>query len=322
MSKSMVFTLCLALIWGSSFPISQMGIEQLGAIPFRLLTILISTIILFAFICKNLKKTLFNISNVEYLKIGFLAIPNIFIVPLINNITLTYLPISTATFLIYIMPCFVSLLTILDERKFTYISMMAIVLCASGVLLLSGFEGFHFIEYLMIFNAFIWALGAILSKKIVLNSCPISVRVTIQMAVTLILTLLVTFIWWALDKSIFDSFKLDRMFSYTALLPVLYIGTIGSALVYYFWFKLIDMNNAEFTSYAMLLSPVISIVLAVTIFDEELDSYMLIGGILILSSSCIVLLRPLIFKVLNNYFGINILSNNHGEDSSTSKKLL
>ncbi|WP_234497923.1 DMT family transporter [Vibrio maritimus] len=299
MSKLSVYTLCLAMIWGSSFPISQLGVEQIGAMPFRVLTILFSTIILIIFTYNKLKASLANVSCMDIVKLSLLAIPNIFIVPMINNISLAYMSVSTATLLIYLMPCFVSLLTMLDEKKVSYISIAATTLCISGVLILSKFNSFNISEYLMIFNAFIWGLGAILSKKIVISSCSMSIRVTIQMIATLTLTLLVTSIWWAIDGSIFDKFRLNYLLDYTTIISILYIGGVGSALVYYLWFKLIDLNSAEFTSYATLLSPIISIAIAVTIFDEILDNYMIVGGVLIFSSSCIVLLRPLVCKLLN-----------------------
>lgn len=292
MSKSVFLVLCLALIWGSNFAISKVGIEQIGALPFRVFTILISTAVLVAFSYQQLKTYFKTASRNDIKRIGLLSLPNIFLVPMINNISLTYLSITTATILIYMMPCFVSLLTMASEKKGNLSSFFAVLLCSSGILVLSGFNGFNFGEYLMIFNAIIWALGAFMSQKIKLNHVPMPTLVCVQMIITLVMTLITFAVWACIDSSILEKLSVSSLLAVPTISTLIYIGVVGSAVAYYCWFSLIELKSAEYTSYAVLLSPVVSIVIAVTVFNEELKAITIMGGGLILASSFMILAKP------------------------------
>lgn len=304
MFKAIWLGLGLAFIWGSNFPLSQIGIEQIGSVPYRLATIIISTVILISLSFNELNTYLKKLSLNDCIFIALLAIPNIFLVPLINNISLAYLSITKATILVYMMPCFVSILVMISEKKSNVISVVATLLCLSGITVLSGLKGFSFGESLMVLNAFIWAIGAFMSKKIKLDHIPMRVVVCIQMIITLVMTLVTSLIWGKIDTSIMNEFSFNTLMKMPVILSVLYVGAIGSALAYYLWFTLIKLKSAEFTSYATLLSPVISIVMAVTLFNEELKVTTMIGGTLILLSSCMIIIKPLFEHQNRTYSGL------------------
>ena len=197
------------------------------------------------------------------------------------------------------MPCFVSILTIALSKALNLSSLIAIGCCSTGVIILSGINAFGLGEYLMILNAFIWASGAIMSQKISFNEIPLSVTVNVQMIFTLILTTITVLIWGITNN--ISLYPMLTNFTYTSIASVIYIGTIGSAFVYYLWFSLIDMKSAEFTSYATLLSPLISILTAIIIFKEEVNDATITGGILILMSSFVIILKPLLFNKIKLY---------------------
>ncbi|SQD77258.1 DMT family transporter [Moritella yayanosii] len=301
MGKSMLIAIAMGIIWGSSFPISQMGILQIGAFPFRLSTIFVSTLVITAFALPYLKKHINKIDRSDYLKLFILCIPNIFIVPLINNIALGLTTVSSATFIIYMMPCITSLFTMYFTKKVHFLTVFAIIFCGLGVLLLSKSNEFQLGEYLMFANAVIWALGAILSQRISFDGVHMSVTVTIQMIFTLMLTMSLTLIWYLNNSIDIGSIAKTIVSTPSVLLSIFYIGSIGSALVYYLWFTLIRLESAEFTTYSTLLSPVISIFIAVMYLGEELNQITIIGGGLILASSLIVIvIQPLYTQYKKN----------------------
>jgi len=182
------------------------------------------------------------------------------------------------------------------EKKVNLISLCAILLCSSGVFILSGFDNFHIGEYLMIVNALIWAIGAFMSQRIVFKHIPLITTVCIQMIATLVMTLMTYVVWVWQDHAIINLFNTDTLFTIPTIFSVFYIGIVGSAVVYYFWFRLIELKSAEYTSYATLLSPVISIAIAVTILREEITNTTILGGSLILISSFIMIMKPLVSR--------------------------
>ncbi|MBP3140835.1 DMT family transporter [Aliivibrio fischeri] len=300
MIKTISIAIIMGIIWGSSFPISQIGVLHIGAFPFRFATIFVSTLTMFIFSFSYLKSSLFNLTKQDYFKLFLLCVPNIFLVPLINNISLGLTSVSSATFLIYMMPCITSIFSIFLTKKIHALTMIAITLCAFGVMLLSKTNHFQLGEYLISINAIIWALGAILSQQIIFKNIHMSVKVTIQMLFTLLLTTFVTIIWYLNNAVDISSIARTIVSTPSVLFSILYIGSIGSALVYFLWFTLIKMESAEFTTYSTLLSPVISIYIAVTYFGEELDPMTTVGGGLILTSSLIVIvIQPLYYRIKN-----------------------
>jgi len=106
MGKSIFIAIAMGMIWGSSFPISQIGILQIGAFPFRFATILVSALVITVFAFPYLKKHINKIDRSDYLKLFLLCIPNIFIVPIINNIPFVLTTVASWTFIIYMIPFF------------------------------------------------------------------------------------------------------------------------------------------------------------------------------------------------------------------------
>lgn len=283
----------MALIWGSNFPISQIGIINIGSTLFRSLALAISSLTLLLFFLKQIRDHIFNLSFDDYKKLIILAIPNIYIVPLLNNISLEYTSISSATFLIYTMPCLTSLLLMIIERKINYISIIATLSCLLGVLLFIQSTDFNKGEYIIIISAIFWAAGALLAQKFTLDHIPMSVSVFFQMCFSLILVNLYLLVE-VYNDSIITS---DMIFNLETLFSLLYIGIIGSSVVYYFWFYLIKQKNAEYTCYSTLIAPIISIIIAITFFHETLTNTQLSGGLLILFSSFLItLIKPMFNK--------------------------
>ncbi|WJV61181.1 DMT family transporter [Pectobacteriaceae bacterium C52] len=81
-------------------------------------------------------------------------------------------------------------------------------------------------------------------------------------------------------------------------MSVLYLGIVGNAVAYYIWFYLIQNESAEYASYATLLSPVITVIIASSFLNEIPSIRQIVGFILILTSAVLVnFLKPFIMKL-------------------------
>jgi len=80
-------------------------------------------------------------------------------------------------------------------------------------------------------------------------------------------------------------------FAPIAVVAVLYLGVIGTALAFVGWYWLINETTAINSSLILLITPVIAVLLGCLILQEQLDSPALLGTILILSGVYLTLQR-------------------------------
>ena len=72
-------------------------------------------------------------------------------------------------------------------------------------------------------------------------------------------------------------------FSPTAIVAVLYLGVVGSALAFVGWYWLFTKTTATNSSLILLITPVIALLLGWLILQEELEPIVAVGTLLILS---------------------------------------
>ncbi|MET4876015.1 DMT family transporter [Morganella morganii] len=266
--------LVIALIWGSNFPVSKIAIEQIGAWPFRFYCNIISVVILLIVV-------LFLFRNKIVFKDILLCIPlgvfNLFLVPLLNNISLFYTDAVKASVLIYTMPAFTSLIYIVIYRSINIKYVMTAILGVTGVLIFISVDKIGTGELIILISAFCWAAGTVLSEKIPVKS-NLMLRVFYQNGVSLLLIVL-TMPFMSADLWL----PLSVFSQPDVLLPVLYTGITGGVFVYILWFYMIEKGGAELTSCAILLSPVISVFISCFFLDESVTLNMLVGMLFIIS---------------------------------------
>lgn len=274
-TKLLWLALSISLLWGGAFPISKIAIGQIGVWPFRFYCNLISVIFLIIIIvlffrCKP------KLSDV------FLCIPlgifNIFLVPLMNNIALDYTDAAKASVLIYTMPAFTSVIYVIINKKINIKYIIVSILSFTGVLVFVSLDKIGTGEIIILISAFLWAVGTFLSERIHVNTNLLS-KVFYQNMVSLVLILIaMPFI----STSVYQPFSV--LSQPDVLIPVLYMGIAGGVFVYILWFYMIENGGAIFTSYTILVSPVISVLISWFFLDEIITLNMLIGMIFIIYS--------------------------------------
>lgn len=269
------FALFIALLWGGGFPISKIAIEQIGVWPFRFycnLTSVVSLIILvtLSFRCRPRFSDL------------LLCIPlgtfNVFLVPLLNNWALHYTDAAKASVLIYTMPTFTSLIHLVVSREISVKYIIITILSCMGILIFTAIDKMTIGEYIILISAFFWAVGTFLSEKIP-TKLDLFSKVLYQNIVSLALILLTTPF---MSAGIYQ--PLSSLSKPEILLPIVYMGIASGVIVYILWFYMIEHGGSVLTSYAVLLSPIISIFISWIFLKESITWNMLVGMIFILSS--------------------------------------
>ncbi len=292
--KTLWFTLTMALIWGTSFPVSKVAIDVIGPYAFRMAGSIVSCFIIFIVFKKHVYQSIKQLNYNELLKLIIIAVPNVFLVPTLNSIALHFTSVTNATILVYTMPCFTSIILMGIARKLNILSVFSLVLCCTGIVLILKEVKIGLGEIVILCSAIFWAIGAVVSQK---------VTTTVSFKAKLFWQILISTILVSLSYPLFQSGSLLKPLIYAftdmkCLLCVLYLGVIGNALVYYIWFYLIQNESAEFASYATLLSPVISVIIASVFMNEVLVTKQIVGFSLILISAILVnVLRPYLVKV-------------------------
>lgn len=293
MLKIFGMTLLLATIWGTNFPISKQAIMIMGPFSFRLLAMIISCVVLFFCFYNEIKQSLTKLNKIVLFRLTLIAIPNFLLVPTLNNVALNYSSVTNATILVYTMPCFTSFMTMLIARKVDYFSVGSMLLCLAGISLILNEITISIGEIVILISAVCWALGAILSQHL---KTSLTLKAGLFWQV-LIATLLFTAIYPLFEADSSIGSLVNSLLNLQTLLPILYLGVIGSALVYFLWFYLIAAQSAEYASYAALLSPVITMLIVSFFLNQTPTSQQLIGFVLILLSALSVnVIKPLVQK--------------------------
>lgn len=224
-----------------------------------------------------------------YLKLFIIAVPNVFLVPALNNIALERLSISDSTSLLYTMPCFTSFFAMILNHKLDSFSIASLTLCSIGVWLIIGSFEFSSSHLIILSSAVSWSIGCLIAQRLK-TDIDFQVKVFWQVTFGCFCTFLVSplFFDWPTEIMAFS-----RRLSLSSATSILFMGIVGGAIIFYIWFHLIKLQSAGYASYATLFSPVISVVLAMTYFGETPPASTIIGFAFIPASALIVtILRP------------------------------
>lgn len=292
--KSLMLTLLMACIWGAGLPVSKVGVESIGAWPFRLASAIVGVIFLFVIFYRSVVEFSRQIGLGDYLKLLAIAVPNVFLVPVLNNLALERISVTDATFLIYTMPCFTSVINLAIDRKIDAVSVVALALCLAGIVLIVGRTSISEGEVVILCSALSWSVGSVLSQR-VKTAVPFKVKVFWQMLLGCACVLAVAPYFYDYNSSALYAFQDNFL---PVVFSILFMGMVGGALVFYIWFYLIKLQSAEYASYATLFSPIVSVAIAVVFLNEMPDAYSLFGFVLILLSAlCVNVVKPLLLKI-------------------------
>ncbi|HDN2513369.1 TPA: DMT family transporter [Providencia rettgeri] len=281
--KVLICAVLISLIWGSAFPISKLAIDQVGVWAFRIYSLIISVVFL-CFVFFFFSRCRFNLRDfVKSIPLGFL---NVFLVPILNSLALKYTEAVKASVLVYTMPVMATVVLGVMNKHIETRSVFVSLLCISGIFIFISPVGISIGEVIILLSAFMWALGTILSERIILK-----INLTSKVFYQNIVALLLLFLFIPfLNVDVKILSNIHSEFLLTVYIPIIYIGLANGVIVYVLWYYMIEHGGVKLSSYSILISPIISVMTSFFLLDESMTISMIIGMLFILLSMLIVFL--------------------------------
>lgn len=207
--------------------------------------------------------------------------------PILNSLALKYTEAVKASVLIYTMPVIATFLLGIMNKHIEIRAVFVSLLCISGILIFISPVGISTGEAIILLSALAWALGSILSEKVVLK-ISLTAKVFYQNIISLIfLVLLIPF----LNVNVNILSNINSEFFMVVYISIIYMGLANGVVVYILWYYMIGHGGVKFSSYSILISPIISVMISSYLLDESMTISMIIGMLLILLSMLIVFLE-------------------------------
>lgn len=265
------------LIWGMTFISTKVLLADFLPIEILFFRFIIGFFTLFLLSPRRLKTK----SIQEELTFAMAGLTGICLYYLLENIALTYTLASNVGVIISIAPFFTAMLShfMLKEKNLQGTFFIGFLLAMAGIYLIS-FQGAQVKvnplgDLLAIFAALLWAVYAVLSKKITGFSYA-----------TIPATKKIFFygLLWMLPVVIYTGAPIqpDRFFNGINLCNLLFLGLGASALCFVTWNFSVKVLGPIRTSIYIYLVPVITVITSVLILHEALTTNALIGTALIL----------------------------------------
>lgn len=270
-----LFTL---IIWGTTYVSTKVLLTDFQPVEILFFRFVMGLIALFIAYPHRLKGT----TKKQEVTFALAGLSGLTLYYLLENIALTYTSASNVGVIISVAPFFTAVLSsfFLKEEKPSFSFYLGFVVAMAGICIIS-FNGAELNlnpkgDVLALIATFVWALYAVLSKKIAGYGYNI-IQSTRRIFIYGILFMIPSLFF-------FDfSFNLTRFLEPVNFLNIVYLGLGASALCFVTWNFAVKVLGAVKTSIYIYASPVITVVMSVIILDEKVTFLSAIGIVLTLS---------------------------------------
>jgi len=275
--KSLLYVLICVLLWALIPVVSKLGQSNLDNHQFLFWSSLISSITFILIILYQKKgKALLKLPKKSWLHAISLGLLGTYLYYILLYFGYANAKGIEVLIIQYCWPIFVILLSIfiLKEKINTWkvISVLLGFLGIFVVLTKGNPSTVHldnlFVDLIVLVAAIIFGLFSVLSKKIDIESISLT-------CIYFLTALIASF----LSMIVFSDFQIPNKQS---ILPILINGVFVNGLSYIFWIKALKAGKASFIAPFVFLTPVISTILIVVIFNESFHLVYIIGIILVL----------------------------------------
>lgn len=270
-----LFTL---IVWGTTYVSTKVLLADFQPVEILFFRFMMGLIALFIAYPHRLKET----TKKQELTFALAGLSGLTLYYLLENIALTYTSASNVGVIISVAPFFTAVLSsvFLKEEKLSAGFFLGFLVAMAGICIIS-FNGAELNlnpkgDILALIAAFVWALYAVLSKKIA------GYGYNIIQSTRRIFTYGIIFMIPAL---FFFDFKMDftRFLEPVNFLNIVYLGLCASALCFVTWNFAVKCLGAVKTSIYIYASPVITVIMSVIILDEKVTFLSAAGIILTLA---------------------------------------
>lgn len=279
MNKSIVYVLVCVFLWALIPAVSKLGQNGLDNHQFLFWSSLSSLLFFLGIgIYKKNITHLYKISKNKWLKAISLGFLGTYLYYVLLYFGYANAPGMEVLIVQYSWPILVAVLSLIILReKLTTPKVISILLGFLGVFMVltkGNFSQLKFenltIDLIVFFGAFVFALFSVLSKKIEMND--ISSLLTIYFLTASVASFI--------SMNIFSEFKSPGLNTIT---PIVINGFFVNGHSYIFWIKALKIGEASFIAPFVFLTPVLSSIFLIVIFNEPFYTAYLIG------MSCVIL---------------------------------
>ena len=276
--SNLVVLLLLGLIWGSSFLLIKLAVEDIPPFTLALVRVVLAAASLYVVMrLRGMRMPSVGPIWGIYLLMGLLngAIPYVLI-----SAGEIYIDSGLAAILNAAMPIFTILMAhfLIEDERLTWLRFAGVVVGLAGVVVLVGPEALHG------FGAHFWAQMAVVGASVSYASAAIMGRRYLKKHPAIVSaagqfiggTILLVPLSLLLDHP----WKLNP--SWTAIVSLLTLSFLGTAVAYLLYYYLIKNAGATYTSLVTYLLPVMGVIWGVSLLGEGLQWRALLAMALIL----------------------------------------
>jgi len=271
------FTLFAMLIWGVTFIMTKVVLKELGPLELLFYRFLIAYAVLWI-IFPKIKKMESLKEEITFLFLGLTGVSLYF---LMENVALQYSTASNVGLLISIAPILTAIVAhfFTKDEKFKKNLLFGFCIAIIGVALVI-FNGSVLLklnpigDILAVLAAFMWAFYSVILKSI-------------NKEYPVIFVVRKTFFYGLLTAGliiIVTGMKFTPLtgLSNIAIINLVLLGVIASALCYVLWNKAVSIIGAVKASNYIYLIPVITMITAKLVLNEKITMIMIVGSVLII----------------------------------------
>lgn len=275
---------CVVFLWGTSFAISKVALNELSPLNLAGLRFIIAAAIFGAILVVN-QSCLSKEDIPRFIVMGFLAITSYFY---IQYTGLLYTTSINAALLLSTSPIWTTVAGIfIGQEKVSSKTISGIVLAFLGVtLVITKGELFSLFlsetilgDMLMLFNAIVWALLTLYGKTIMCKYSPFAAvaYMTIFGALMFLPIILI-------PNPLNPISAIEQLAGITlpTIAAILHLAVLCTVYAYYIWYKGITRIGAVRTASFQYLSPLFALLAGILLLSETVSPFMLLGSIMIL----------------------------------------
>lgn len=253
--------LAVVVIWSISLPLSKGGVTHLGPWQFRFYCT-VAGLLLVLPLLPGCMRALRRMSPSQRRMAVIAAVLNGTVVASINVLALVYFPASSVLAIMYAMPAFASVLGTGRADGPYLLRCVPAALALAGVVAYSAGVGMGVGAWLMLGNAFLWAVGTRCAARVPATAGPATL-VTLQMVVAFLFSLPLL----AADLLLFGNLLVLPGLADTA--AMVYVGVVNGVLVFWLWYLAIARLGAVDASFFTLLVPLLGSGFSIMMLGEQ-----------------------------------------------------
>jgi drug/metabolite transporter (DMT)-like permease len=299
--RALMLVLTAGVLWGSVFPLTKISLRDFAAFDVAFYRAIVASLAMLILSFRKLSELKLKKEDVK--RIFPLSLCGVIAFYTFLNFGMSYSTPIKASFLVCTYPLFVVLLApIIVHEKLNLDKVIAVFLGLIGAYLIIG--GGQLIDVfdpqtirgdlILLLASISYAFYPLLTKRLFSNA-----SLTAEYVTTNIFTFAVgPFLLMSIISS--NPLKIAQASS-ISIISIVWLGVMGSAVAFLAFNKGLKVLKASTSVVGLLIIPVVSTILSYIIVGEELTTYKLLGGFLVLFAVLMMQLSPA--KALARAFG-------------------